>query len=139
MAIAHKINAYVYHYNSVDVVVYGWFGELEPRDSNGELSEVPQPVQYVQYDEELFTMIADANIFNPLTFRVEFKPNAETTQPPQTEEPSVEAGGIPTVVILGVAVGGGLVVMIIFLIIVLVCVFGRRKGKDKHKRKKRRR
>jgi hypothetical protein len=128
-------------YNSVEVVVYGWFGELEPRDSNGELSEVPQPVQYVQYDEELFTMIADANIFNPLIFRVEFKPNSETTQPPddQTEEPSVEAGGIPTVVILSVAVGGGLGVMVIFLIIVLVCVFGRRRGKDKPKRKKRRR
>ena len=129
------------HTYSVDVMVYGWFGDLEPRNNNGELSEnseTPQPVQYVQYDEELFTMIADANIFEPLTFGVEFKPNVEATQ---TEGPSVEGdgGGISTVVILGVAVGGGLGVMVIFLIIVLVCMFGRRRGNDKPKKKKRRR
>lgn len=119
--------------------MYGWYGGLEPRDNNGELSADPPPVQYVQYNEEIFTMVADSNTFNFLTFRVKFKPNAETTQPPQTEGPSVEPGGPPTVVILGVAVGGGLGVMVILLIIVLVCVFGRRRDKDKPKRKKRRR
>ena len=125
-------------FNSVDVIMYGWYGGIEPRDNNGELAADPTPVQYIQYNEEVFTMIADSNTFNPLTFRIRFKPNTETTSPPQTEGPSVAPDG-PPLLIVGVAVGGGLGVMIILLIIVLVCVFGRRRGKDKPKRKKRRR
>lgn len=128
-------------YNSVDVIVYGWYGEIEPRDNNGELSDDPQPVQYVQYDEETFTTVADSNNFNPLIFGVEFKPNTETTQSPQTDGSTQQPGDprFPIETVLGVAVGGGLGVMVILLIIVLVCVFGRRRGKDKPRKKKRRR
>ena len=126
--------------HSVDVTMYGWYGGFEPRNSNGELSEDPVSIQYIEYNKEVFMMVADSNIFNPLTFRVNFVPNAETTPPPPpTEGPSIEAGGPPTVIILSVAVGGGLGVMVILLIIVLVCVFGRRRSKDKPKRKPRRR
>ena len=125
---------------SVDVIMYGWFGEFQPRDSYGELSGDPVPVQYVEYDEEVFEMIADSNTFNPLTFRVIFIPKAETTPPLRTDGPTVEpGGGISTVLILGVAVGGGLGGLIILLIIVLVCVFGRKRDKSKPKGKKRRR
>ena len=120
--------------------MYGWYGEFEPRDNYGQLSDDPLPVQYVQYDEEIFEMIADSNTFNPLTFRVNFVPNAETTPPPlQTEGPSVATGGPSLVVIVGVAVGGALGGLVILLIIVLVCVFGRKRDKNKPKKKKRRR
>ena len=118
--------------------MYGWYGYFGSRDNNGELSQDPPPVQYVQYDEDVFAMVAESNIFNPLTFRVNFMPTRETTEPLETEAPT-EAAGPSMVVIVSVAVGGGLAALVIVLIIVLVCVFGRKKDKDKPKKKKRRR
>ena len=129
---------------SVDVIVYGWYGQFEPRDNFGELPPATQvnAIQYIDYNEDLFEAIVQSNIFNPLTFRVEFTPNVETTTSSTTsttvEEPSVAGSGPPTAIILGVAVGGALAALVIILIIVLVVVFGRGK-KKKTKKKSRRR
>ena len=130
------------HTHSYDVIIYGWYGEFDPRENNGEISarelstSPPSPIQYVEYNQELFELVIESNEFNPLTFRVEFVPNPETTTTTTTKEPTPN-GGLSMEVILGVAVGGALGGLLILLIIVIVCVFGRRR--DKPKKKKRRR
>ena len=125
--------------HSVNVVMYGWYGRFEPRDNYGELPVNQQPsfIQYIDYNEELFEMILQSNRFNPLTYRVVFVPNVPTTPPVLVTEKPTIAEGISMVVILGVAVGGGLAALVIVLIIVLVLVFGRGRKKSTKKKKRR--
>ena len=137
---------YFYLYNhSVVVVVYGWYGEFEPRDNFGQLPPgvTVNSIQYIDYNEELFAEVVRSNVFNPLTFRVEFAPTVATTSSTTVattvQDTPVESGGLPTFIILGVAVGGGLAALVIIMIIVMVIVFGRRGKKNKSKKKSRKR
>lgn len=121
--------------------MYGWYGSYQPRDNFGELptDDRPPPVQYINYREQLFEEVVKSNLFNPLTYRVEFIPNVATTPPLATEPPTVEEG-LSMLVIVGVAVGGALAALVIVLMIVVVVVFGRGKRKtNKSKKKKRKR
>ena len=130
----------IYDIHSVNVVVYGWYGQFERRDNYGELPASQQPsfIQYIEYNEELFEMIVQSNIFNPLTYRVVFERNVPTTLPVIVTEKPTTTEGISMVVILGVAVGGGLAALVIVLIIVLVIVFGRGRKKSTKKKSRRR-
>ena len=115
--------------------MFGWYGRLESREFRGELRSAQQlsPVEYINYDEEIFKEVADSSDLASFAFHVELEEKEGTTPPPTA--PTQPAPALPVTPIVGASVGAVVAILIVILIIVILFVFGRRR-KDQPKRKK---
>lgn len=117
---------------SVIIGLYGWFGSLDSRMQRGELesAERIQPVQYIDYDERLFSSVSLSERLYVFAFSISVQEEVTATPTLVTAVPTA----FPIYPVLGAIVGAVLVVLVLVLLVVTVCVFGKRRNQSKEKR-----
>ena len=116
------------------VGMFGWYGRLESREFRGELRSAQQlsPVEYINYDEEIFKEVADSSDLASFAFHVELEEKEGTTPPPTA--PTQPAPALPVTPIVGASVGAVVAILIVILIIVILfCVWKKKKRPTKEK------
>lgn len=113
----------------VEVDMYGWFGNSDIRNSNGELPShgVPPPVEYITYEEYLaqHQNIDQNDELRNLTFNVTLVTSLPS--PPTVSPPPPEPYCIDYRIFYGIAaLAGFFLAMFVIVLIILLCKYCRR-------------